>query len=125
MVLRNEVQLEMPTLKVAADFSPFPGGRYRKYGPYSGEEFREAHLLPTLDRAGEGEVVVVDLADVFTFPPSFLDEAFAALVRKKILTREEFDKRISFRSDDANRPYIDLVKKYLDEAAGAPKAAAS
>jgi non-ribosomal peptide synthetase component E (peptide arylation enzyme) len=66
-------------INVAKEFTPTPGGRYRREGEWSGEEFREDVLEKAL--AG-GAVVVVDLDDVDGFTTSFLDEVFGELVRK-------------------------------------------
>ena len=51
------------TYKIAEKFSTTPGGRFRKHGPYSGEEFREdelRHLLQSAISAGEKLAIVLD-----------------------------------------------------------------
>jgi uncharacterized protein DUF4325 len=62
-----------------ADFSKTPGGRFRREGVWSGEEFRETVLQPILDR---GDDVIVDLDTALGFTSSFLEEVFGGLVRK-------------------------------------------
>lgn len=69
----------MKVLKVA-DFAKFPGPRYKSLGKYSGEEFREAVLIPAIEE--QGDSLVVDLDGVFGYGSSFLEEAFGGIVRK-------------------------------------------
>jgi hypothetical protein len=71
----------MVRINIALDFSKFPGGRYRRLGKFSGEEFREDRLLPAL-RAGEKVEVVLD--GTAGYGSSFLEEAFGGLVRAGI-----------------------------------------
>jgi hypothetical protein len=66
----------MKTISLVNDFTATPGGRYRWQGDYSGEEFREAHLLPALTA---NETVLVDLDGAVGLPSSFIDEAFGPL----------------------------------------------
>jgi hypothetical protein len=70
----------MKTVKVA-EFSRFPGPRYKKLGPHSGEEFRDNVLKVALENNDE---VLVDLDDVFGYGSSFLEEAFGGLVRLNV-----------------------------------------
>jgi len=65
----------MKKIKIATDFNDAPGGRYRKDGSASGQEFREDFLMPSL----KDGVVQVDLDGTFGYPISFLDEAFRDL----------------------------------------------
>ncbi|MGR3435746.1 MAG: STAS-like domain-containing protein, partial [Shimia sp.] len=67
------------TIRVASDFSQTPGGRYRRHGPYSGEEFRMKHLVPALKAAKR---VVIEFDGVDAYPVSFTEEAFGGLVRE-------------------------------------------
>jgi STAS-like domain of unknown function (DUF4325) len=69
-------------ISIAAQFSRYPGPRYRKDGPFSGEEFREEFLAPALQNAGKtGSLVIVTLDGVAGYGSSFLEEAFGGLVR--------------------------------------------
>lgn len=61
-----------------ADFTKYPGGRYRTDGKGSAEAFREDHLEPALRDGGR---VAVDLDGVLGAGSSFLEEAFGGLVR--------------------------------------------
>ena len=43
-----------------SEFSRFPGGRWKKDGPFSGEEFRDTIVIPALKAAkAAGDKVVV------------------------------------------------------------------
>lgn len=70
----------MKTLNVC-DFSQFPGPRYIKLGPDSGELFRKKKLLPALL---ENDEVSVNLDGVAGYGSSFLEEAFGGLVREGV-----------------------------------------
>lgn len=84
-------------ISIAKDFSPFPGGRYRKFGPFSGEEFRETKLVPLLR---SNDRLVVDLDGVRGAPSSFFDEAFAGLVRCNGFVAAELIKKLEFVSEE-------------------------
>lgn len=104
----------MQTIRVR-DFSKFPGGRFKRYGTHSGEEFRERVLLKAL--SDDGDTLEIDLSDIFTYQPSFLDEAFAGLIKLGIISAEDFKKKFVFKADRANLPNIDLIMRYVNEAA--------
>lgn len=67
----------MKHYRLSRDFTDAPGGRFRRMGDFSGEEFRDDFLLPMLQ---EGDVFV-DLDGALGLPPSFLDESFGAVAR--------------------------------------------
>ena len=67
------------TIEIAKDYTPFLGGRWRKDGPGSGEEFREDFLSPRLKA---GVHIIVTLAGAYGYPISFLEEAFGGLLRE-------------------------------------------
>lgn len=71
--------MKTKTIIFAKEFTNSPGGRYWCDGPNSGEEFREIFLIPTITNYDKVEL---NLNDVIGFPPSFVDEAFRALVDK-------------------------------------------
>lgn len=64
---------------IAAEFSQFPGGRLKKHGPRSGEEFRDDYLIPLIERHKH---LVIDFTGAAGYPASFLDEAFGELGKR-------------------------------------------
>lgn len=65
------------TIKVAEEFSRYPGGSWRSDGPYSGEQFRQDLLAPALLKYSD---VTVSLDGALGYGSSFLREAFGGLV---------------------------------------------
>lgn len=65
-------------IDVAADYTPYLGGRYHVDGPGNGEDFRKKFLEPVLKSGG---VATVILDGARGYPSSFLEEAFGGLVR--------------------------------------------
>ena len=101
----------MKIIKVA-DFSKVPGGRYRKSGPKSGEEFRDDILIPAIEALGPEfeEELLIDLDGGFGYATSFLDEAFGKLPekygpRKGILN-------VRFKSDDEPL-LLEEIQRYI------------
>lgn len=86
----------MKKINVASDFSRFPAGRYVDDGPYSGQSFREKHLLPAYSAPGE---VTIILDGARGYGSSFLEEAFGGLIRAGI-SQEDFEARTTFVSKD-------------------------
>ena len=71
--------MKLRTINFTQEFTDTPGGRYRRHGDYSGEQFREDILLPALNQF---DFVHLNLNGAFGFPPSFIDEAIGILVEK-------------------------------------------
>ncbi len=70
---------------IAKDFSKFPGPRYIRQGPNSGELFRDTKLYPAFIEAYEkGSKLEIDLDGVAGYGSSFLEESFGGLVRKLV-----------------------------------------
>lgn len=67
----------MYNLKIA-DFTRYPGPRYKALGKNSGEEFREQFLIKALKDDPE---VTVNLDKVLGYGSSFLEEIFGGIVR--------------------------------------------
>lgn len=102
-------------IKIASDFSPYPGGRYRTDGDWTGEAFREEKLLPALQA---DETVVVDLDGVRGLPPSFLEEAFGGLLREGFKLAD-LQRRLQFvaKSRQFSR-YPAMIWQMMQQAAG-------
>lgn len=101
-------------ISIADQFSPFPGGRYRKDGPYSGEAFREDILKPALRRY---EVVTINLDGVAGLPSSFWEEVFGGAIRKRLITIDEVSKRLKLRTSEPElEVYCPLAYRYAKEA---------
>ena len=70
-------------INVARDFSMTPGGRYRKDGPSSGEEFRDSLLRPKYELAiRNGDTLIINLDGGYGYGSSFLEESFGGLARQ-------------------------------------------
>lgn len=72
----------MNRISIARDFSDTPGGRYRKDGEFSGEEFRDRLLRPAFEALEEHQKLTIDLDGAYGYPVSFLEEAFGGLARE-------------------------------------------
>lgn len=71
-------------INIAKDFSKFLGGRWKKIGKYSGEEFYEDKLLPRYnDAVNQGVKLEIYLDGTKGYPSSFLDQSFGELARQK------------------------------------------
>lgn len=95
-----------------SDFSETPGGRYYTDGPASGQEYRDTVLIPAID---ENSKIKVDLSGVFIYPPSFLEEAFAGLIRA--YCKDIRDVVELYASDTEYETYVQEAKRYMQEAA--------
>ena len=68
---------------IAADFSTAPGGRERKDGKNSGQEFYENILRKKVQQAQQkGTKVWIDFDGTWGYPPSFISSAFGRLSDK-------------------------------------------
>lgn len=94
--LRWEIPMNnQVTYVVAAEFSRFPGGRKRKNGQFSGEQFREDVVIPLIDKY---EFITFDLTGSAGYGSGFLDEAFGEL--GKILGLREAKRRVKVIAND-------------------------
>lgn len=108
-------------IKLADEFSPTPGGRYRVHGNYSGEEFRERFLEPLFPGKG---MVVVDLSGAYGYAPSFLEEAFGGMVRAAEDPAEVGD-RLHFVCDDDPDSAVDASRFVAEQVVWSSDAAAN
>ena len=77
------------------EWTEFPGGRARKNGDFSGEEFREDILRGLVKNY---DFLTVDLNGCFVLAPSFLDESFGVLIEEMGVKR--FDECIRILLND-------------------------
>lgn len=84
-------------INIKNDFSPFPGGRFNKDGPFSGERFLKEFLIPALQ---ENDTVVIELDGTFGYGSSFLEEVFGGLIRAEKFTEEEINSKLNIKTDD-------------------------
>ncbi|TPJ50974.1 DUF4325 domain-containing protein, partial [Mesorhizobium sp. B2-6-7] len=102
---------------VGRDFSKTTGGRYRKLGPFSGEQFRQEWLVPKMKSAIEtGERFRVRIDTVSrSYQPSFLDEAFAGLVRDEGFSKPDVQRLLVIVSDEPRfQKYKALAESYIN-----------
>lgn len=99
------------TISLAADFSPFPFGRYPSHGVWNGERFRDEFLVPALKT---GDQVQVDLDGARGLSPSFLEEAFGGLVRNGFAARDLMS-RLTIKSD-RDPSFIRTIQGYIQNA---------
>lgn len=78
-----------------ADWTRFPGGRFKEDGEHSGEEFREKFLA---DGVTAGSDFEIDFNGIFTVGWSFLDESLGYYVKE--LGEPEFRNRFRIIADD-------------------------
>jgi hypothetical protein len=98
-------------IDVAARFSDMPYGRSIVDNEFNGEKFRKEILLKELDKH---EYILIDLTGVMGSGSSFLDEAFAGLIKHEGFTLEQVNRRLTFKS-----PYksvLNNIDKYIREA---------
>lgn len=104
---------DIATISIARDFSPFPAGRKRGDGPYTGEKFREDILRPTLARSDH---VVIDIDGVEGLPSSFLEEVFGGLIRAG-WSVDDLRRAVEFRlSDPELEVYPSLAWRFAEAA---------
>ncbi|TSD71172.1 DUF4325 domain-containing protein [Janthinobacterium sp. KBS0711] len=101
----------MKKLSVATEFSEFPAGRVPDDGPNSGERFREEKLLPLLN--GSGDRIEINLDETMGYGSSFLEEAFAGLLRNNGKTERELRDRLVFV--DSRIIYELMIWDYIAE----------
>lgn len=103
-------------IKVAQEFSPTPGPRYKKEGKYSGEEFRQNILFPKVKEAFDKNIkIIVDLDGTAGYGTSFLEEAFGGLIRVDRLTLSDILDHLELRSTEEEY-LVEDVHEYLKDA---------
>lgn len=106
----------MVEINIALDFSDTPGGRYRKEGLFSGEEFREDALKPLYIKALEhGEKLYINMDGCYGYPSSFIDESFGGLSRE--LNDPNIMDNIVIKCDEQPN-IIDEIKECINKKRG-------
>lgn len=100
-------------INIPRDFTKSPGGRFKKEGDFSGEEFREKILLPKVQEALNNNLsLTVELDGGFGYGSSFLEESFGGLARK---TKEKRLLKILTIISDEEPELIDDIMKYIKD----------
>jgi hypothetical protein len=106
-------------ISIAKDFSRYPGGRWRRDGPHSGEQFRDDVLAPALKSVADdpSAKVVVNIDGVAGYGSSFLEEVFGGVVRKGVLPARVIETKLEIESKDPIFAGFQLdAKRYLKHA---------
>lgn len=104
----------MKKINVANDFSIIPSGRQKSDGSATGQHFYEI-LVESLSGLADGQQITIDFDGVLTAGSSFLDEAFAGLIRNGIITKNGFNETIIIIANE--HPEIkEKIRKYVKEA---------
>jgi STAS-like domain of unknown function (DUF4325) len=112
--------METIKIKISKDFSPTPGPRYIKEGPFSGEDFREKILYPTIKKViNEKGKLIVDLDGTAGYGTSFLEESFGGLIRVKSLNYSDVITVLDIKSNEEEFLKED-IQLYLDDAKKEP-----
>lgn len=101
-------------LKITKEFSETPGNRYITDGPFSGELFRDAFLIPKLNECiNKNETLLIDLDGGYGCPVGFLEEAFGGLIRKGI-RKEDIQNHLEYKSEEKPE-IIDEINRFIKE----------
>lgn len=105
-------------LSIAEDFASVPGGRLRRNGPYSAEDFRDRVLIPALRRAiEENTLLKVILDGTAGYGSSFLEELFGGLVRAGAFPKDSVRSHLRIKANDPlYAGYRKLAERYLNDA---------
>lgn len=101
-------------INIGRDFSQSLGGRFKKLGPFSGEEFYEKILLPKYEEALNYNVKLHIYMDdiLYTYPSSFIDQSFGQLGRIKEI--QDVKSRVVFHTQKYNL-VVETIMKLWDE----------
>ena len=108
----------MTRIEIATNFSRYPGGRYRALGKFSGEQFRDDVLIPSLQENAE---VLVVLDGTVGYGSSFLEEAFGGLVRNGF-SLDQLEGKLKLVANDPDfLTYSTEIWQYIRDAAARRK----
>lgn len=103
----------MIRIDVCEEFTDAPGPRFKSFGKFSGEEFREDFLIPKLEEAiDKKDILEINLDGTYGYPTSFLEEAFGGLSEHYKFDSELILKHIAFISND-EPSLIEEIKGYI------------
>lgn len=106
----------MRTINIAEEFTRYPGGRYKSDGAGNGTDFRENFLVPVLKDRERAKIILDGAAG---YPSSFLDEAFAGLVRNEGYSADEVLGAFEFIAQEpAFKRVAGMISRYVHEAIG-------
>jgi hypothetical protein len=94
------------------DWHATPKFRFKTEYEFSGEVFRDEVLVPELR---ENEHVHVDLTGYNRYGPSFIDEAFANIIRKGIFSPEYLEEHLSYSHEHLPR-VVEQIDQKIDKA---------
>ena len=107
--------MSVKEITIATDYTAVPGGRFAKYGPFSGEDFRDNVLSPALK---EHDRVVVNLDGTKTLMSSFLEEAFGGLIRERGFSYEVLKTKLVVQASAPRYSiYMKMIEQNLTDAA--------
>lgn len=99
------------TINIANDFSDAPGARYRKDGPFSGEQFFSDFLDKQFeDVRNNKSKLIIELDGTWGYATSFLSEAFG-LLSDKYGSEEVFE--IIVLTSDEDPELIEYIEKII------------
>lgn len=104
--MKTEITLDV------SKYTDTPIGRDSLDGPKNGADYRDNYVIPEFDRY---QIVKLDFTKTMGTTPSFLEEVFGGIVRKRVLTPDELIRRtdVIYKYESVRRNVI----KYIKEAA--------
>lgn len=100
------------TINIAQDFTDAPGGRSKKDGSLSGEEFRDKFLDKHFNDPSHNYKIRIILDGAYGYATSFLEESFGGLARK--YGKDKVNSRLEFISEEEPL-LIEEIKSYINE----------
>lgn len=102
-------------INIGNDFSRIPSGRTREDGPNSGQRFREEFLMPIINDDSIDRIII-DFSNIYqSIGSSFLDEAFGYLIIKKVISYEDFRKKLLFQGENKTI-LLDRIEKIIQDS---------
>lgn len=114
MTTEHENKSNEYTIVIGTDYTNVPGGRYISHGDFSGEDFRETHIIPQMSTYSK---INIFLDGTVGYAGSFLEEAFGGLFRSNRVTKDDVIKKINVCIKDPKYSiYKKMVDKYMADA---------